>query len=426
METAATAVAEPTGNRGSFLGAAFQEMKDAERQASKELDQGLEVQPTESQSSNPPEEVDTTVEETQSTTKYKPKEKAKKKVEISSDPLADLMKEDKPEEAQVEEFDSSDIDNKYPDKPENVDAKGLAKWGEIKGELKATKLSAHQLNRSLAQKTQELEQLKSELESVKSSGTDGNEWKQKYESILKKNAIFELEEDPDYQSKVIAPLQQATDNLNGLIKHLEIPASEINKVLHAENRFERNKILSEIINSHEIDPVNKDDLVIAIRDYESLKVKEAEARERAEELYEAGREKRQQAEQQQRESLINQRLESEDKVFSAVSKHPVFSEVFEGKTGELRDMVKKSLREESRPEIAVFEKMASFAHRPLVEAIAERNARIAELEATIKNHVNGGAAIGAKSTASAEPDVLPEKGQSIREFFESQKRGSQY
>lgn len=331
----------------------------------------------------------------------------KQPIKFSANPLDDFS-EEKKEVVEESEFDSSEIDQKYADKPENItDPKALAKWGDLKGDLRSERSRSHQLNRSLAQKDQDIQNLKAKLEEIQASGGDGNEWKQKYESIKQKDARLALEEDDDFNNNVRTPYQTAVNHLNEFVEAFAIPQADLNAALSTPNRIERNRKLTAVLDATDMDAMSRDDFKKALGDYEGLKGKYEEMQTKAAEIYEGTIAKRQQEKDRQSQERVTKLQEVEPEVFDKVSKNPIFKEVFNGSSGELREMVKKNLTTENPPAIAVFEKLASFAHRPLMDALTQKNERIKELEETLARHVGGGVAVGAKPALQTDEPTTP-------------------
>lgn len=298
----------------------------------------------------------------------------------TGDPLNDLLGGEV--ETEPEEDVEQEIEDKYKDEPD--DPKAKAKWGELKGELKS-------LRKTLAEREKELNQLRALADNPQES-----EYKAKYESLIQSNPLLALQDDQDFQQKVAAPYQEAVSLLNGIITDFNLPMDKITEAMNASSRTERNRKLSSILNDADIDEFSKGDFMQAIAQYEALHGKFTEAQERAVELYEASRQKQMEQQTKGWQEQIQTLKKTSVDVLQKMEARPYFKEIFDNDTAakEFKDRVLSSLEKEPTPEMASFEKAASFALGPAIKWGLKMKQERDEAIAALKKRSGGDVAIG--------------------------------
>lgn len=327
----------------------------------------------------------------------KPAEPQHQSIEISDDPFADILS-DKPKESAVATEDEPDFDKelneKFKDEP--ADAKGKARWGEIKGELKSVKQSQYQLQRSLALKEKEIAELKA------NQPTTADEYKTKFEELLKSNPVLALQADQDFQEKIAKPYQQASGFVQAAVNHFGIDMKALQEAAQEESVFVRNRKLAEVYESAkngELLPEERSQLTAAIVQAQAFESKYYEAQDKAVELYEASRQKQAEAQIRTSEEKVKQLMEVEEEVFNRLTANKQFKEIFNGTAADLRAKVKVSLGKDADPKIAVLKEFTSFAFKPLMTSLEAKDRKIAELEQALSKYHAGGAAAGGGSAA---------------------------
>lgn len=346
----------------------------------------------------------------------KPAEPKHQSLEISDDPFGDILS-DKPKEQAVATEDEPDFDKelneKFKDEP--ADAKGKARWGEIKGELKSVKQSQYQLQRSLALKEKEIAELKA------NQPVASDEYKAKFEELLKSNPVLALQADQDFQEKIAKPYQQANGFVQAAVNHFGIDMKALQEAAQEENTFLRNRKLAEVYEAAkngELLPEERSQLTAAIAQAQAFESKYYEAQDKAVELYEASRQKQAEAQIRTSEEKVKQLLEVEEEVFNRLTANKQFKEIFNGNAADLRAKVKGTLAKDSDPKIAVLEKFASFAFKPLMTSLEAKDRKIAELEQALAKYHTGGATAGAGAAAPISPSSSQREDLNQGEYLE--------
>lgn len=379
------------------------------------------------------EQLNTQVSETQQPTQLTekaPVEVRRKEIKISDDPFADFSTdvEAKPDSVNPDEQEpdfEAELNEKFKEEP--TDSKGKAKWGEIKGELKSVKQRAYQLERSVALKEKQL----AEAQAAQATEQE-NLWKQKYEDVLKSNPDLALQEDQEFQQKVAQPYWGAKNFVDQAVSHFGLDRKSLAEAMQIPEVFIRSRKLAEIFNNakEELLPEERAQVAGALQQEMVLESQYQEAQEKVVTLYEGAKQKQQEAKRQTYEQRKQLLLEEEKDVFDRLTKNVEFKSTFNGKASELQEKVKRALETESPPKMAVYEKYASYALAPTLQALGDAKQEIASLKASLAKYVQGGAAAGAggqpSSSPSAEGDKFTRIGDDLANALSQAQGGSRW
>jgi len=292
-----------------------------------------------------------------------------------------------PKKTDPEPDNDDDFDTKYVDEPDDLkdDAKALAKWKELKQEAKIAKQSRRQLERSVAEWKTKYE------EAVKAAPTGSDEYKDKYEALLKKHAVLALEEDPKFTQEVLNPYNQAQAALQEIAHQFSIPLDKIDEALSKESRAERNKALAALLQDSEMDEINRSEFAEVVKDTIVLGAKVREGYEKAHELYRASREQENFNAESQRKQQVAERQAAKGDVIASLKKAEVL--------GEYVDKVDQSKLDEFlsgdvSPKLTAYHGIAGLL-------LPELRKEIKSLREALKSKVSATPAIN--STANASP-----------------------
>lgn len=318
------------------------------------------------------------------------------KVKVSDNPFSDFLGS----EENIDPVTSEDSEE-APDFEKEVndaygdtfsDAKADKRFKELRGDLKSTKQSKYQLERSLALKEKENAELR-----AKTSTTNTDEYKQRYEELIKGNAILALQEDVDFQEKVAIPYHQANDTINSIIHEFKLPVQELTEAMQSTSRVERNRKLSSLLSEADMDDLSKQDFLRAIKDFEVYKGRYDEVHENAVQMYEASKQKRAEQENLHVQKRMEILKEKTPEVLGKFQSRPYFKEIFsnESSSREFEGRVKAALEKEPTPEMAVFEKASSFALMPTINWGLQMKKERDEAREALRKQSSGGASVGA-------------------------------
>lgn len=309
--------------------------------------------------------------------------------ELTGDPLEQLeqLSDTSTEEAEAatekaEEVKSEETTSTESDGQSAEDRKKY-KWGELKAkaeklDVELPKLEARikefeQKEKAFAEKEKQLEELTT-----------------KYEEAQTKIAAVDILEDPDYQENVAKPFEERMSFLKEAAKEYSLSWPSLLQVMEQPNQIQRNKALAALIGESEttVDAVTQADMSRAISELTVIR-QHGEALEKdAKKSLEAMKLSREAKQAEDKEKTMAQRKDTAAAVFRRMQK--TISELADEPVD---TWVKDYALADHDPSIQIAQTYALAALPKIIssnkKALAEKDAKIAQLEATLKARSNG-------------------------------------
>lgn len=307
--------------------------------------------------------------------------------------------------------------------PSNKDA-----WDKMRESYKTSKkeaLSATREKEALTARIAELEKAPpvaavapEEIESLRKENL----------TLKQKNAVWALETNEDFVTKVLQPLDGASSALGSLMETYKITATDLDKAFSEQDRVKRNKLFSDIITDSGMNPLDTDDFRKAIQTVTDLSYKRDEGYANAVKLNEAAAAQMEQQKSQKAEMSKKQIEEEEGKIWEKISKNaPVIKDILaDAKVStDIRAKVKEYLGEEQTHEMKVFSAYASYILPHIPGMVKGLKGEIESLKEALKKAVGGEALAGGGHAPSKAPNSEPtnfKPGQAVRAAMEDRER----
>lgn len=325
---------------------------------------------------------------------------------VSKNPLESLLSkpEAKPsvpgDDHDVEEFEKS-----LPQPYEGMAPKTRESWDKMRESMKQTKKEALQAKREREDFAKQIEELKKNPVSTVDD-VEFKRIKEERETLLKKNAVWELELDPKFQANIETPLNAAYQSLDALVDTFKLDPAKVDAAFRAKPGPERNKALNEIVEEANMTPFDIEDFKKATGSIIDLAFKKQQAYQNATTLNEAATQRVKEEASKKQQVSQKQLDEADSKFWDKLTKDVrVVKDILKDTSyaNELRDMVKSHRSSEPDPEVRMLADYAPYLLPKVVELVEARDAEIANLKNTIKTRIGSDAPAGGGHPAVAKP-----------------------
>lgn len=322
---------------------------------------------------------------------------------------------------EIEEFEKT-----LPQPYDGMAPKTRESWDKMRESMKQTKKEALEAKRAKADYEKQLDDLKKSQTTV--DDTEFKKTKEERDTLLKKNAIWELELDQKFQQNVEQPLNQAYESLDQIVTTFKLDASKVDAAFRSKPGPERNKALNEIVEDAHMTPFDVEDFKKAVGSIVDLGFKKQQAYQNAMTLNEAAQQRTKEEAQKKVDLSQRQIQEADTKFWDKLTKDVrVIKDILKDTTyaNELRDMVKTHRTSEPDVEVKMLADYAPYLLPKVVELVESRDKEIANLKKTIKERIGGDAPAGGGHAPAARPQAEEKlnPGEDVGRAFQAWKSG---
>lgn len=301
-------------------------------------------------------------------------------------------------------------EKELPTTPEIKTPSNKEAWDKMRESYKTSKKEALAAQREKDALQAEIAKLK-ETPVVAVAPEEVETLKRENMTLKQKNAVWALETNEDFVTKVLQPLDGAQNALGSLMDTYKITAPDLDKAFMEQDRVKRNKLFSDIITESGMNPLDTDDFRKAIQTVTDLSYKRDEGYSNALKLNEAAKSQEEQQKAQKAEMSKKQIEEEEGKIWEKISKNaPVIKDILaDAKVStDIRAKVKEYLGEDQSHEMKVFSAYASYILPHVPGLVKNLKEEIESLKEALKKAVGGESSAGGGHPPSKAPGKEPE------------------